>query len=176
MNPAASALCGVRHGGARLPDRIMRFVAGLTGNLQHPEDGTPQQRRFRDSLDDAFAGVDIVELQSGLPATGRPVPSRRRPAADIVRLPTAAPPGPPPLPPAPPARDTAQQSALAQAMAPVLDEIHALRAEVQRLRPPAAADPAAQRHGTSRDQLALAGMVLLGLAMILFLAAVVFRG
>ena len=151
----------------------MGSMARLTGSAQPEDDGSSQQRLFRDSLRDAFDGVDVVELQTGMPAAGRPVLPPRRATADIVPLPTAAPPPLPPLPPAPPARD----AALAQAMAPVLDELHALRAEVQRLREPADAHPALVHHGaSSRDLVALAGMVLLGLAAVLFLAALLLRG
>jgi hypothetical protein len=113
--------------------------------------------RFRDALQDAIDGVDIIELQTG--AAILPLPVQADPEPDTLRL--AA-----PLP-------TAHDATLAEAVvAPLLSEIAALRAEVERLRDLPAEVSSARR----RDLVATIGALFVALGVALVVLTLVPRG
>jgi hypothetical protein len=133
--------------------------------------GTQQRQRFRDSLRDAFEGIDVEELQGGPEAPAVP------PAAAVVTPPVAWSPtrAMAPLPGGTSALDPLPayiRMELEAALAPLQVELSALRSEVSALK----TLPDELSRVRRADMLALAGLLVVAFAAAAVVVAVILRG
>jgi hypothetical protein len=132
--------------------------------------GTPQRQRFRDSLRDAFEGIDVEELQGGPEAPTAP-PSNAVVAPPAAWSPTRA---MAPLPGGASALDPLPayiRMELEAALAPLQVELTALRNEVSAVKKL----PDELARVRRADMVALAGLLIVAFAAAAVVVAVILR-